>query len=100
MEYLTGRMLVNSLINLGLLEQCRAELAEIDIRRQIAAEQARIVGEAGCDQPSVSMDQLLDRSSGPQVTITSGIAEISSVTGRPSMRTSVFHVLGAASLMK
>ena len=40
-------------------------LEEVPPCKTVAGVPARIVGEAGCDQPSVSMDQLLDRSSGP-----------------------------------
>ncbi len=49
MEYLTGRMLVNSLINLGLLEQCRTELAAlgIDLEVLIAVEAEAGLGNGG-----------------------------------------------------
>ncbi len=49
MEYLTGRMLENSLINLGLLDKCRSSLAEIgvDVKQLIAAESEAGLGNGG-----------------------------------------------------
>ena len=49
MEYLTGRMLVNTLINLGLLDQCRGELAQIgiDLDQLIASESEAGLGNGG-----------------------------------------------------
>ncbi len=40
-------------------------LEEVPCKTTVAGVPAKIVGEAGCAQPSVTMDQLLDRSSGP-----------------------------------
>ena len=39
-------------------------LAEVPANKTVAGVPARIVGEAGCDQPSVSMDQLLNAAPG------------------------------------
>ena len=40
-------------------------LEEVPCKTTVAGVPAKIVGEAGCSQPSITMDQLLDRSSGP-----------------------------------
>jgi serine O-acetyltransferase len=42
-------------------------LKDIPPCKTVAGVPARIVGEAGCDQPSITMDQLLEEYSGDQL---------------------------------